>query len=163
MQTGTTGISNCSRDSQNWESSAGDTGNSDRLATLAALGLRRHNPGAVLPSLKSIPTSYTYTQGGDSAVAFVRSLVELGLGSPEMWQRHNANPSLFIRSAINEWLQSLGAMDIVNDVNIDLAIVDELEGSTRQDEGKLCVYACRRHYANDHLCNCAIRNAIGNC
>lgn len=139
MQTRTTGIGNCSGDFQNWEPSAGDAGNSRWLAALAALGLSRQNPGAVFPSLKSIPTSYTYTQGGDTAVAFARSLVELGLGSPEMWQRHNANPSLFIRSAINEWLQSLGAADLVNDVSIDLAIVDELDDGTRQDKGKLFI------------------------
>lgn len=139
MQTGTTGIGDCSRDLQNRESSAGDAGNSGWLAALAALGLRRHHPGVVLPSLKSIPTSYTYTKGGDTAVAFARSLVELGLGSPEMWQRHNANPSLFIRSAINEWLQSLGAADLVNDVSIDLAIIDELDDGTRQDKGKLFI------------------------
>ncbi|RSL18633.1 hypothetical protein EDE15_4223 [Edaphobacter aggregans] len=139
MQTGAKGIGNCSRDFENRESSAGDAGNSGRLAALAALGLRRHNPGLVLAALKSIPTSYTYTQGGDTAVAFARSLVELGLGSPEMWQRHNANPSLFIRSAINEWLQSLGAADLVNDVSIDLAIVDELDDGIRQDKGKLFI------------------------
>jgi hypothetical protein len=139
MQAGTTGISNHGLDFQNWESSAGDADNSRWLAALAALGLRRHNPGLVLPSLKSIPTSYTYTQGGDTAVAFARSLVELGLGSPEIWQGHNANPSLFIRSAINEWLQSLGAADLVNDVSIDLAIVDELDDGTRQDKGKLFI------------------------
>ena len=139
MQTGTTGIGNCSSDFQNWMSSAGDAGNSGWLAALAALGLRRHNPGVVLPALKSIPTSYTYTKGGDTAVAFARSLVELGLGSPEMWQRHNANPSLFIRSAINEWLQSLGAADLVSDVGIDLAIVDELDDGTRSDNGKLFI------------------------
>jgi hypothetical protein len=139
MQTGTTGIGDCSHDFENRESSAGDAGNPGWLAALAALGIRRHNPGLVLPSLKSIPTSYTYTQGGDTAVAFARSLVELGLGSPEMWQRHNANPSLFIRSAINEWLHSLGAADLVNDVCIDLAIVDELDDGNRSDKEKLFI------------------------
>jgi len=56
-----------------------------------------------------------------------------------MWQQHNADPSLLIRSAINEWLQSLGAADLVNDVSIDLAIVDELDDGTQQDKEKLFI------------------------
>jgi hypothetical protein len=39
----------------------------------------------------------------------------------------------------NEWLHSLGAADLVNDVSIDLAIVDELDDGTRQDKGKLFI------------------------
>lgn len=110
----------------------------DRLASLAALTLSRQASGFILPAIAEIPTSYTYTRGGDTTLTFARNLVQLGLGSPDLWRRHNANPSLFIRSAINEWLQNLGASLLDDSVNIDLAIVEDLD-DVRPAAGKLFI------------------------
>ena len=82
---------------------------SDALASLAALTMARQSPGIVLPVIAGVPSSYAHTEGGDTAVSLASSLVALGLGSAELWQRHNGNPSLFVRGALNEWLDSLGA------------------------------------------------------
>ena len=99
---------------------------SDALASLAALTMVRQSPGIVLPVIADVPSSYAYTEGGDTAVSLASSLVALGLGSPELWQRHNGNPSLFVRDALNEWLDSLGASELDEHVSLDFAIVDDL-------------------------------------
>lgn len=113
----------------------------DRLATLAALTMSRQNPGLVLPSLAGIPTSYSYTDGGDSAFKFARSLATLGLGSPEMWESENGNLSTFSRNALNVWLKSLGADELRSHVWFDFAIVESLYTSygDHAPEGKLFI------------------------
>lgn len=111
----------------------------DRLASLAALNLARQTPGLVLPSLAETPTSYAYTRGSDASLVLAASLVQLGLGTTELWTRHNANPSLFIRSAVNDWLGSLGANQLPDYVSFDLAIVDQLEGMKRLEDGRLLI------------------------
>ena len=110
----------------------------DRLASLAALTLSRQAPGLILPAISEIPTSYTHTRGGDTTLTFARSLVQLGLGSAALWRRHNANPTLFIRSSINEWLESLGASLLDDSVSIDLALVEDLD-DVRPAVGKLFI------------------------
>ena len=100
--------------------------------------MARQTPGLVLPVLSDIPTSFAHTEGGDSAVALAASLVELGLGTAELWQRHHGNPSLFVRGALNEWLQSLGAAELEQHVSLDFAIVDDLEGA-RPEQRKLFI------------------------
>jgi hypothetical protein len=111
----------------------------DRLTSLAALNLARQTPGLVLPSLAETPTSYAYTRGSDASLVLAASLVKLGLGTTELWTRHNANPSLFIRSAVNDWLGSLGANELPDYVSFDLAIVDQLEGMTRPEDRRLLI------------------------
>lgn len=106
----------------------GRAANTGRLASVAALTMARQTPGLVLPVLSNVPTSFAHTEGGDTAVALAASLVELGLGSVELWQRHHGNPSLFVRGALNEWLQSLGAAELEQHVSLDFAIVDDLDG-----------------------------------
>jgi len=101
----------------------------DRLASLAALTMSRQNPGLVLPSLTGIPTSYSYTQGGDSSLKLARSLAALGLGSPEIWESNNGNIATFIRNSLNAWLQKLGVAELDNYVCFDFAIVDNIDTS----------------------------------
>ena len=100
--------------------------------------MTRQTPGLVLPALANIPTSYTHTQGGDTALALAGSLVHLGLGCADLWRRHHANPSLFLRSALNEWLDGLGSAILDENVSIDFAIVDDLDG-VRPEHGKLFI------------------------
>jgi len=102
------------------------------------LTLASQTPCFVLPIITSVPTSYTHTQGGDTALALASSLVRLGLGSPELWRRHHANPCLFVRSALNEWLEGLGATALDENISIDLAIMDDLDG-VRPEHGKLFI------------------------
>ncbi len=71
-------------------------------------------------------------------MALSASLVQLGLGSAELWQRHRANPSLFVRGALNEWFESLGAAELEQHVSLDFAIVDDLDG-VRAEQGKLFI------------------------
>jgi hypothetical protein len=114
----------------------------DRLATLAALTMSRQNPGLVLPSLRDIPTSYNYTESGDNAVKLARSLALLGLGSPEVWEIDNGNLSTFSRNALNEWLKSVGASELQDNVWFDFAIVDSLDtsyGDSAASDGKLFI------------------------
>ena len=108
----------------------------DRLATLAALTMFRQSPGLVLPSLTGIPTSYSYTDGGDSVFKFARSLATLGLGSPEMWESENGNLSTFSRNALNVWLKSLGADELRSHVWFDFAIVESLHTSYGDQIGR---------------------------
>ncbi len=89
--------------------------------------LARQSPGIVLPNIASVPSSYAHTEGGDTAVSLAASLVALGLGSAELWQRHDGNPPLFVRSALNEWLDSLGASELDEHISLDFAIVDNLD------------------------------------
>ena len=100
--------------------------------------LARQTPGLVLPVITSVPTSYTHTQGGDTALTLARSLVQLGLGSADLWRRYHANPSLFVRSALNEWLDTLGGAALDENISIDFAIVDDLDG-VRPEHGKLFI------------------------
>ena len=112
-----------------WEHTSQGTiaADSDALASLAALTMVRQSPGIVLPVIADVPSSYAHTEGGDTAASLASSLVALGLGSAELWQRHNGNPSLFVRSALNEWLDSLGAAELDEHVSLDFAIVDDLD------------------------------------
>jgi hypothetical protein len=101
--------------------------------------MARQNPGLVLPSISQIPTSYTHTKGADSTLALARSLVKLDIGSRELWERHNGNFSLFIRSSLNQWLQDIGASQLRDSVEIDLAIVDDLQGVGPKEKGNLFI------------------------
>ena len=115
-----------------------DPANTDSVASLAALTLARQTPGLLLPVLTNVATSFAHTEGGDTAVTLSASLVQLGLGSAELWQRHPANPSLFVRGVLNEWLESLGAAELEQQVSLDFAIVDDLDG-VRAEQGKLFI------------------------
>jgi hypothetical protein len=101
--------------------------------------MARQNPGLVLPSISQIPTSYTHTTGENSTLALARSLVKLDIGSRGLWERHNGNLSLFIRSSLNEWLKYIGASQLQGSVDIDLAIVDDLQGVKPKDSGNLFI------------------------
>lgn len=115
----------------------------DRLASLAALTMTRQTPGLVMPTLTGVPTSYTYTQGADTALNLARSLVKLGLGTEQMWKRDNGNLALFIRNSLNEWLRQIGAHSLLDNVSFDFAIVDDLNGSAndplKAETGKLLI------------------------
>jgi hypothetical protein len=67
--------------------------NAERLASLAAMTVARQTPGLVLPFINTVPTSFTYTKGEDKTLTLARTLVELGLGSAELWKRFNSNTS----------------------------------------------------------------------
>jgi hypothetical protein len=101
--------------------------------------MARQNPGLVLPSISQIPTSYTHTKGADSTLALAQSLVKLDIGSRELWERHNGNLSLFIRSSLNQWLQDNGASQLRDSVDIDLAIVDDVQGVQPKEKGNLFI------------------------
>jgi len=90
------------------------------------MNMARLSPGLVLPSIAAVPLSYTRVQGDDSALSLACSVVQLGLGSPEIWTRSNG-AAQFIKAAINQWLDEQGAGRLLDRVNIDFAIVDELE------------------------------------
>jgi hypothetical protein len=62
-----------------------------------------------------------------------------------MWERHNGNISLFIRSSLNQWLGDIGALQLWDSVDIDLAIVDDLkELSPKKKSTSLsCSNLCR--------------------
>jgi hypothetical protein len=90
----------------------------------------RQTPGLVLPFINTVPTSITYTKGEDKTLTLARTLVELGLGSAELWKRFNGNISRFIRDSIDAWLSEIGADELKNKVEVDLAIFDQLEGET---------------------------------
>jgi hypothetical protein len=113
--------------------------NTDRLASLASMTMARQNPGLVLPSISKIPTSYTHTKGADATLALARSLVKLDIGSRGLWERHNGNLSLFIRSSLNQWLGDIGALQLRGSVDIDLAIVDDLQGVQPKEKGNLFI------------------------
>jgi len=63
-----------------------------------------------------------------------RSVVQLGLGSPLTWKRAKG-PAQFSKTAINHWLDEHGAQGLPNHVNIDCAILDELEGNWPKEKG----------------------------
>ncbi len=138
MRRGTASIENRSVPDGGEASFPACNSGSERLASLAALTLSRQTPGLVLPVLSQIPASYTLTAGGDLAIGLAYSLVQLGLGSPQLWRRHNGNLTLFIRDGLREWLESLGASMLENHVDIDFAIVDHLD-ELQCDEGKLFI------------------------
>jgi hypothetical protein len=111
------------------------TSDPERLAALAELTMARQTPGLVLPSLGDAPSSFSYTDGTDTAIKLARTLVHLGIGSSDLWKRHNCNPALFIRDSLNKWLSDLGADKLQEYVSIDFAVVDHLESveSTKDD------------------------------
>ena len=106
--------------------------NAERLASLAAMTVARQSPGLVLPFLTSIPTSFTHTTGDDNTLTLARSLVELGLGTAELWERHNSNTSAFIRDSIGAWLSEIGADEMNGETDVDLAIFDALDNEASQ-------------------------------
>ena len=76
--------------------------------------MTRQTPGLVLPFVNTVPTSFTYTKGEDKTLTLARTLVDLGLGSPELWKRFNGNISRFIRDSISAWLSDIGADEMNN-------------------------------------------------
>jgi hypothetical protein len=104
--------------------------NAERLASLAAMTMARQMPGLVLPAFRTVPVSYTYTQGTDTALTLAKTLVQLGLGTPELWKRHNCNVSRFIKDSLNLWLSEVGADEMKGEVDVDLAVIDELDGDS---------------------------------
>ena len=111
--------------------------NAERLASLAAMTVARQTPGLVLPFINTVPTSITYTKGEDKTLTLARTLVELGLGSAELWKRFNGNISRFIRDSIDAWLSDIGADELKNEVEVDLAIFDQLEGENKPPKDRL--------------------------
>ena len=113
--------------------------NAERLASLAAMTVARQSPGLVLPFVTSIPTSFTYTKGDDNTLTLARSLVELGLGTAELWKRHNCNTSAFIRDSIGAWLSDIGADEMNGEIDVDLAIFDALDNESKPADGSLFI------------------------
>jgi hypothetical protein len=99
----------------------------------------RQSPGLVLPFLTSIPTSYTHTTGDDNTLTLARTLVELGLGSSELWKRHNSNTPAFIRDSIGAWLSEIGADEMNGETDIDLAIIEALDNEAKAADGRLYI------------------------
>jgi len=138
MSRSTAGIpQHCPPSKEGTNISGSFTPSPEELASLASMTMARVSPGLVMPTLSGIPTSYTHTQGDDAALRFARTLVELGLGSIKLWEHHSGNPSVFSRDAINEWLRDLGVSSMEGHVDLDLAIVDNLDVNGYMDqEGK---------------------------
>ena len=113
--------------------------NAERLASLAAMTVVRQSPGLVLPFLTSIPTSFTHTTGDDNTLTLARSLVELGLGTAELWESHNSNTSAFIRDSIGAWLSEIGADEMNGETDVDLAIFDALDNEAKPTDGRLYI------------------------
>jgi hypothetical protein len=103
--------------------------------------MTRQTPGLVLPFVNTVPTSFTYTKGEDKTLTLARTLVDLGLGSPELWKRFNGNISRFIRDSISAWLSDIGADEMNNEVDVDLAVFDQLEGYSDSNAPKGSLYA----------------------
>jgi len=115
--------------------------NAERLASLAAMTMTRQTPGLVLPFVNTVPTSFTYTKGEDKTLTLARTLVDLGLGSPELWKRFNGNISRFIRDSISAWLSDIGADEMNNEVDVDLAVFDQLESYSDSNAPEGSLYA----------------------
>jgi hypothetical protein len=111
--------------------------NAERLASLAAMTVARQTPGLILPFINTVPTTFTYTKREDRTLTLARTLVELGFGSAELWKRFNGNISRFIRDSIDVWLSEIGADELKNEVEVDLAIFDQLEGENKPPKDRL--------------------------
>jgi hypothetical protein len=91
------------------------------------MNLSQQSPGLVLPRLGGVPTSYSLTHGDDTAFVLADSLTKLGLGSIEIWNGVNGNPSVFVRESINAWLGSLGAEKLADVAQFYFGITDEID------------------------------------
>ena len=89
--------------------------------------MQRQAPGLLLPANLTVPSSFSFVRGDDKALPLARSLVELGIGSVAAWNKHGGNCSLFVRSALSEWLQESGADTLRDNVDLNLAIVDDVD------------------------------------
>jgi hypothetical protein len=87
--------------------------------------MARQIPGLVLPFINTVPTSFTYTKGEDKTLTLARTLVEMGLGSVELWKRFNGNISRFIRDSLAAWLSDVGGDELNDQVNVDFAVFDQ--------------------------------------
>jgi hypothetical protein len=111
--------------------------NPERTAALAAMSLSQQSPGLVLPRLGGVPTSYSLTQGDDTAFVLADNLTKLGLGSIEIWNRVNGNPTLFVRESINAWLGSIGAEKLTDVANFYFGITGEIDVIEAADEPRV--------------------------
>jgi hypothetical protein len=63
----------------------------------------------------------------------------LGLGSVELWKRHNSNTPLFIRDSIAAWLSEMGADEMNGQTDVDLAIIEALDNEAKPTDGRLYI------------------------
>ena len=103
--------------------------------------MARQTPGLVLPFINTVPTSFTYTKGEDKTLTLARTLVEMGLGSVELWKRFNGNISRFIRDSLAVWLSDVGGDELNDQVNVDFAFFDQLDGYSDSNAPEGSLYA----------------------
>jgi hypothetical protein len=103
--------------------------------------MARQTPGLVLPFINTVPTSFTYTKGEDKTLTLARTLVEMGLGSVELWKRFNGNISRFIRDSLAAWLSDVGGDELNDQVNVDFAVFDQLDGYSDSNAPEGSLYA----------------------
>ncbi len=97
---------------------------------LAELIFSRQAQPLAFPRLAGLPQSYKYDSGDHVSLQMAKDLAALGLGSTELWQKHEGHAHAFIEEAVQAWLDAQGAAELRGTVSLSLSITDTLGGGS---------------------------------
>jgi len=118
--------------------------NAERLASLAAMTMTRQTPGLVLPFVNTSRTSFTYTKGRTRRLPCPYTR-RFGPRLPRPLEALQREYLPLRPGPISAWLSDIGADEMNNEVDVDLAVFDQLEGYRTATRQKVACTPCWIH------------------
>ncbi len=79
---------------------------------VTAADLMPNGTGLLIPRLDGIPAEHRFRAGDRAAIRLLQTLVELNIADPTEWQRVHGDPTDYLQSTLNRWIDLHGARTI---------------------------------------------------
>ncbi len=74
--------------------------------------LMPNGTGLLIPRLDGIPAEHRFRAGDRAAIRLAKTIVELNIADPNDWQRVHHDPTDYVQSTLNRWIDIHGARTI---------------------------------------------------
>jgi hypothetical protein len=106
----------------------------------AAADLMASGSHFVMPHLDGIPAEYRFHAGERASIRLARTLLEVDIADPVDWLRVRRDPTAYVETTLNRWIDLHGGMAIRRRFNLGLTLselVDEYaEGGEQDPDGQ---------------------------
>ncbi len=109
-------------------------------ASLAASILLRSAVSLPLPDISAAAAFFTRSRGDDTVARIIEDFALLGIGSLDLWARHEKTPASYLQELLQQWIASLGADKFVDHVGLSLSLAPKPEGWGEAPAGRQPLY-----------------------
>ena len=87
-----------------------------------------------IPRLEGVPLEYFYSAGDSALIALARTLVEVGLATPEDWEAAHRDPGAYVLRTVERWIAAHGGAAIRRRFDVYAMLGSDLDEYSGKNE-----------------------------